>query len=377
MTLVFDQQSAQAGTHALVIGIGQYPHLLGGDDALFPGHESMRQLSSPPVSARALADWLLTSYTNPDRPLQSVDVLISEQGNDRFGLPDGTQSTIDRATKNNVSQAILDWNTRGDSHDENMILLFFCGHGISAGPQATLLMEDFGSTPASPLNQAIDFNSLYQGMDKCSARFQCFFIDACRVASSTLIDTYGYSGDPVIAGVVRQTQPPRNAPAYYASAPGAPAYGRTNEPSFFTESLLKAFDGAGSDDLDGDWRIQTNVLNLGIEQLLKRLLKSTGGITQVIRTDNLARFALHHINGNPTVPVSVGCDPDAANADADLSYQGNGGNGARAQPDNKEWDIDLEPGNYDFNASFPGGQFNNAQKSDFVRPPYRPVSIKV
>ena len=46
--LVHLEDTGFAGTHALVIGIGKYPHLIGGEEqARFT--DGMRQLSSPPV----------------------------------------------------------------------------------------------------------------------------------------------------------------------------------------------------------------------------------------------------------------------------------------------------------------------------------------
>ena len=55
--------------HALVIGIGDYPHLIGGSGPLTPSHDGMQQLSSPPVSARAVADWLIADFRHPEHEI--------------------------------------------------------------------------------------------------------------------------------------------------------------------------------------------------------------------------------------------------------------------------------------------------------------------
>jgi len=73
--LVHQIRSAGAATHAIVIGAGDYPHLLGGRDSLSDHHDGMGQLSSPPLSARAVAEWLISSYNNSKKPLNSIALL--------------------------------------------------------------------------------------------------------------------------------------------------------------------------------------------------------------------------------------------------------------------------------------------------------------
>ena len=50
--------------HALVIGVGDYPHLNNGTGALANDPLGLSQVTTPPVTALALADWLLGSYAN-------------------------------------------------------------------------------------------------------------------------------------------------------------------------------------------------------------------------------------------------------------------------------------------------------------------------
>jgi len=74
MTLLLDK-SSKPGTHAVVIGIGRYPWLVGGKaKPRFAQNDGMAQLTSPPASARAFATWLLETYENPEAPLVSLDL---------------------------------------------------------------------------------------------------------------------------------------------------------------------------------------------------------------------------------------------------------------------------------------------------------------
>jgi hypothetical protein len=76
---VVDARPVQGpATHAIIIGVGRYPHLGNGDGPLTPNHDGMGQLTSPPHSARAVARWLIRSLHDPAKPLADVALLVSE-----------------------------------------------------------------------------------------------------------------------------------------------------------------------------------------------------------------------------------------------------------------------------------------------------------
>src|SRR5271166_2453707 len=66
------------GTHVLLVGIGTYPYLIGGAEPRPDIAEGMRQLDAPSKSARSVADWFLGEFNNPDRPLASLALVLSE-----------------------------------------------------------------------------------------------------------------------------------------------------------------------------------------------------------------------------------------------------------------------------------------------------------
>lgn len=373
MTLLVDKPG-QPGAHALVIGVGDYPHLQGGSGALSPDHGGMGQLSSPPESARAFARFLLQGYQHPALPLASLDLLVSEAASTPFPTPaDGLPG---RAAFDAVKAAVLAWFARADTDADNLLLFYFCGHGLASGGQTTLLCDDFGSLPPNPLEHALDFTGLYLGLDKCKARRQVFFVDACRVASPTLFTTLNFVGHPVIPGSARFASRTRQAPVYYATVAGAAAYGQVGRPSVFTEATLQAFEGAGCDDLDGGWAVQTDALNRGIFHLMRRAVSRAATVGQLSTVDNLTRFALHHLPGRPRVPVEVACHPDAKNAHAALECVGNGQH-LRRPPAPSAWDLDLEEGDYTFSADLRPAEAAQGSTSTHVSPPFRPVRIPV
>ena len=381
MSLVFKHAIDGPTTHAIVIGIGDYDYLPGGKgQPTFPDHRGMGQLTSPPHSARAFARWLLDEYRNQDKPLSSLELLISDSDSSDFTASGGEVTSIERANLDNVDRAVLAWKDRGDTNRGHLMILYFCGHGISSGLVTSLLLEDFGQRLDRPLKQAIDLNGLYLGMDKCEARQQCYFIDACRVASPLLVETYNYTGDPIIYGsALHSPVGKRFAPIYYSTVAGSRAYGRSGEPSVFTNVLLKALRGAGSDDVEGDWRVDTDTLNRGISYLLERALDDEESLDQVSPVDGLTRFTLHYLEGQPIVPVAIGCRPDKANEVAELSYAlSDGANEVvREEMEPSEWDVDIGEGDYRFSARFPGGLYRNNERKSHVRPPFRPIRIEV
>ena len=119
MTLVYKAPAVGPGTHALVVGVGDYPHLhRGGTNLVPPEHGNVAQPTSPPQSARAVATWLLTAYANDTRMLQSLELLISDPLSAHFNMPDGRTPSIGRATFAGMDKAVKDWKERGDSNAE-------------------------------------------------------------------------------------------------------------------------------------------------------------------------------------------------------------------------------------------------------------------
>lgn len=379
MTLILNSP-ATPGAHALVIGVGDYPWLPNGSASpTFDRSGGMGQLSSAPVSARELARWFLSDFSHPTLPRASLEILLSDAGSSQLTDPAGVAHEVERATLANIKRAILAWFRRGGGSAENLLLFFFCGHGLGKGNQTILLAEDFGSQPGNlSLTCAIDFNQLYLGMDQCTARKQCFFVDACRTGSPFSLNTLTYFGDPVIPPEAKLDPQPRSAPVFYAAVPGATAYGRPGRSSFFTEALLKACLGAGADDATGDWTVETHALPRAIHFYLQRSVARTAAQGSLSSVDGLAEpFAIHRLPGPPVVPVEVTCRPEAHNASGALRVSGNGAVLEPAAPESGPWDLDLGYGQYRFEVRLAPPSASPAPVDKEVRPPYRRVELPV
>jgi hypothetical protein len=249
-----------------------------------------------------------------------------------------------------------------------------------AAVQTTLLCEDYGSDDISPLSHAIDFNKLHIGLDRRPARRQCFFVDACRVATSNILETFDYYGQPVIDPTGEHNPKARQAPVFHSTLAGQLAYGRKGKPSYFTEAVLRGFRGPASDNnQDGlTWWVQTDALLRALPTLLQRVVKEPDQILQQAPASDISNFPLHRLKQRPaSIPVDVSCTPDHRTAKAVLSYTGGGKNQKRTVPSPKTWQLDLDEGRYTFQAQVASPQAKGQVADEAIRPPYRNIRVDV
>jgi hypothetical protein len=355
------------GTHALVIGVGEYPWLVGGSQPTFAQHEGMGQLTSAPISALRFGEWLATSYASRTHPLRSLRVLVSAPGQGEWAPKPGLETKIpSRARFDTLKSALLAWHAELTAADR--ALFFFSGHGIAAGDQQTLLCEDYGEYPAAALGSAFDFTAFRIAMLGAPAREQFYFVDACRVSSGKLMRSLNHYGSPIVDPSAAIPSPPRLRPTLYATVPGASAFGRPGKTSLFTEALLQAMRGAGAQQTVDGWAIRPGVLAAGVEHLLARLARGYGSF-QGCLGDGSASVSLHDV-ANPEVPVSIHCRApiDAAQAKVIVA-----GPASREQgpPVPMPLDLDLPVGDYSFTATPNGGP----AKRLYVLPPCVEVAL--
>lgn len=374
-------------THALVLGVGRYPHLIGGDGQGAKIKLGLKQLTSPPLSATAFANWLLDEYDNPDAPLGSLELLLSPGPFVRAG---GQTETVDPATTRHlagweddagvhVDGAFDRWAARCDGHEDDVAVFYFCGHGLRSA-NTLLLLEDFGLNPNRPFERAVNLEVTAEGMRSSQAKTQCYFVDACRETPLELLRARADDG-LVLKDTTALSFPPRDAPILLASPDGEQALAPPNEVSYFTGALLDCLRGLGSAVQDGGgWRVDTHRLKHALQETMARRQTSDGRRLSCTVT-GYGQFTtrLHRLPGPPRVMVTVGCVPGQHTAAARLSAERAGQVICeRAQPDGTPWEIELEPDKYDFRARFaPPAPPHALCKDVIVYPPSIPVSISV
>jgi hypothetical protein len=370
--------AAQGGprTHALVIGVGHYRYFVGGanHDNELPIQGS--QLTSPPVSARAFADWLLRDYNPPDAPLASVDLLLSAgQGKrlEEYARPDtGEIVDIDRATRPAVELAYWHWRKHltGAGAADHVAIFFFSGHGVRRYNQL-LLCEDFGELRAAMFNGAFSYEPTYRAMEGCHARRQFFFVDACEeklprdVAAKLLVDPAAPLSQP------DADTHDRTASEFRAAASGRLAYGEPGQVSYFTDAVLQGLRSLGSEqNAQGKWVVRAGMLQKSIAMQLEYLAKSQKAPEMFPRGD-VAQLEWMHVIGEqaPRVPYVISCEPKGALRRARLSVRSAAGEPVdeRPEPRREPWETKLEPSEYRLAAEFAGRYAGRYKSVDNVK----------
>jgi hypothetical protein len=385
--VMFHDPAVIPGTHALVIGIGQYPHL-GGGDAPAKTTDGLNQISSPPISARAMANWLLYDYRCPGKELASLALLTSEPASAPFDDPrTGVGRDVATADIAAIVTAVKEWKRRGDTSADNRLIFYFCGHGISEGNDMALLAREFSLDDDNPLNNALDFPKLVDGLRKCQASQQIFLVDACRASSDVLISQTGglFAGQVPLLGGRRPLELPRlEAMTYYATLAGDLSHARPNSVSLFTEATLRAFRGAGSDNPnEEDWLVNTSRLHEAVDHFMKQpvFAGKVAGV-QIPAVNEMPVFDLHQLTGLPIVPVYVGCVPQEENETAEfVCRQGGAEKFRRAVGDlnppedpTGPWVLDLTFGEYEFEARLAPNDVRVRSRN--IRPLKRDVELR-
>lgn len=308
-------------THALIIGVGAYAHLRKGTGPRAAIDLGLRQLTSPPISGRAVADWLLTKLNPPDAPLGSVDLLLSEAVARTYVLPGGDAVAVQPATMANIEAAVKAWYRRCHAHPENVALFYFCGHGVLVRGDRLLLAADFGADDLEPFANAINFDKLYLGMTRCQAGIQCYFVDACRQIPYEGGNFAGEPGRAIISPPARDLLP-RDDLILSAATPDDSAYATSDRISRFTEALLLGLNGLSCDPRrpQGKWRITTTTLGPSIRPLVNHLNRLQAGPIQQSTPggEPKGERAIHILTEPPIIPVALAFEPTEAERDADL-----------------------------------------------------------
>lgn len=306
MTTVRKVDGAAPGTHALVIGVGTYDHLIGGSGLLLDNPYGLKQLGSPPISALHVAEWLLGSLQNAAAPLASLEVLISAPAPVTMTTPQGPVP-IEPATMANIAEAAQRWFKRANSNPDNVAFFYHCGHGLQSSDLA-LLAQDFGAPggdPAAPWARAYNFERTYRGMAHCAARAQVFLVDACRQVSADVLNFDGQDLQTLVAPKLRGNAL-RSAPILYATAREARAFAATDQASRFAAALLAALSSSGMERFNGKWRVTTDSIGRAVRTCVRL---GNGPTTPqqdcVVAGEAAEPITLHTSGSNPQVPVVV------------------------------------------------------------------------
>lgn len=362
------------GTHVFIIGVGAYPHLKDGTGSINPHHREMGQLTSPPLSALAMLEWMDMTLNNPEAPLKSIEVLISQPTPATYTDSLGLSQQIDPATWQYVTNAAQAWRTRANSDTDNVAIFYFCGHGLGDGVGTYLLLGDAGSD-FDVLRSSLHVQSFRLAMGSCAAKKQIYLIDACRTVDlATVLNPHQGPQFVLPPGNVLEVFRGSN-PVLYSARFGEPAFGNEGEISDFTKALLQGLTRFAVFRPKGSyWAVSPHELQKAVAALMDDFSSKPQ-----CQADGISGtgFQLHRLEGNPDVVVHISLDKEQANHLAELSHTATGVTVVRenrAHP----WRTEAPYGTCSVKASFATQSGLTATTvATFLIPPFQHIELEI
>lgn len=367
---LFRSNQPGPATHALVIGVNEYPNLGGGINGAASVLKNLGQLTAPVPSAMKFAKWLMGSYQNSRAPLASVRCLLSG------GLYETTE--IDRPTSVLIQKNFELWEEDCSSQKDNVAIFYFCGHGFVES-STYILPEDCCTFKGSPWKECIDFSATYHAMKRCQATTQLYILDACRSLSKEAHDSLSPKGNALFDEKWEAFKYLRDAPIFMSATYGSPAYASSNQPTDFTNALVECLERFGASSSHGrrPWWVTTDSLRDALGELLERRKQfaddlinfSTDGESNTPRAQRL-----HSIEA-PEVLASVFIDPEVKAGVSRLWFSGK--TGAKyddiGYPDFIKTVLSAD--HYELTTQCPG--HDACIQEEFVFPPVCPINIQI
>jgi hypothetical protein len=291
---------------------------------------------------------------HPSARLSTVELLLSPaQAWERQGL----STTVDVPNLANVVRAFESWYDRCDRDPDSVGLFYFCGHGVQR-EAPLLLVEDFGRSRLSMLENAVDILPTFYGMAACAARTQYFFVDACREVPHQLLGRLNGSARVLTDQEVLGED--RDCALLFATSGGHKAYGIPQQPTRFTAALIRAWDGLGARQDVNRWVVDFGGLQRAVTALLRR--DDPAAPRQQPQSFGTSGDAVLQLCPEPpVVPLRVACLPSEALRSPGVT--------ARLARLGSSAAMALTPSASGWQAELPAGVY---QLDVGIQPPYRP-----
>jgi hypothetical protein len=310
-------EGATPGTHALIIGVSDYPFADGPNPSAVGQSFGLVNLTSAARSASEVAAWLLNEYRNPDAPLASLRVLLSPSMNESIHpdidalLPDGPAPAI----RANVDAEVGAFRNACRENENNVGFVYVAGHGIQLNKRgAVVLLHDFGDPAyANELHGAIDVAGCHAAMDQFAiAQKQVWFCDACRQLPDVARRFERLAGAFTLSERIGQVQA---SPLFLASSTRENAFAEIGGTSIFCQSLLWALRGAGAvgpDETCPEWHVGTTQLIKTLPNRVRRLVADHGEEQHVDVAGRVLEMAAQRFAAPPDVDIVVDLRPPDA-----------------------------------------------------------------
>jgi hypothetical protein len=307
MSLIFDRRAELGGSaacHAFVVGVGAYPHLLGGQGSTAQLNFGLSQLSPAVVSARTICEWLKSAKLA--KPLATIRLLLSDV--------EGTSPEAGRATLDGFLRDAAGWREDAAQNPENMTFFYFAGQGFSLSQgEHVVMLQDYGDGIGPALRNTVKVNNIVDGMSPASlssiGRTQLYFIDANR-RRPTALQSYTSLLPTAVFDCPPFGMDDRATAVFYAASPDSDAYADVKEgETFFSQALMSCLEGGAADQLaDGRWGVSIRWLSEKLPRRVADLASDAGVRQQVVIEGTLREAVISYLDEAPLVDVTLHLD---------------------------------------------------------------------
>jgi len=389
MKPVFDNRADLKGKpacHALVVGVSDYPHIVGGSAPTTRETFEKTQLSSRALSAARLAEWLIDHRSRLAVPLSTCRVLAS--ATPELLVHD---EPVARATVENFVRAATEWAADAAANRDGIALFYFAGHGFELSPtDQVMLLEDFGNGIGPLLRGGVGVTNLFYGMAPSGnapdiARTQAFFVDMGRTPQPSL-QKFERTNTTAVFDANPSAVDDRKAGIFYATSSGSEAYAVPGGATLFNHSLISCLEGRAATAIgqtnEGNelWGITLFSLAEALPKQIDELSRSFDADQRVTVGGSLGPANLLYMDGPPLADVALRFEPAEAVADAHVEIIGDGNVvvASLAPPVAQPLRLELPAGLYLVNVSFPpAAAFQPVSMLKAVRPPRVDWKIRV
>jgi hypothetical protein len=356
MSLIFPKDGTAVETgkprlHALVIGVADYPHLIDGTGKPAADQLGLRQITTSLHTAKAVTQWLLHGYNNPDRPLGSVETLISPA--QKLADLGGAAVDVEAATFGQIKAAFSRWVKRCSSHPENIAFFYFCGHGLQK-EQQYLLPQDFADPDLlSMWENCINFDKMRTGMQSCKAQTQLFFVDACRETPFGVLSQKNVDGQELISSTF--TDSVKCSAAYMATTSGRQAFGPADDVTYFGQAVIACLDGIAAEFNMGKWGINAQTLGGRLGNVMRQYAEQFGQPLDC--NPDVDGYGFIHSPAKGRTLASIRCSSQEATAAAEIELRRQGESYRAGLNDSKPLYRIVESGDWDVEVKFPANGF--------------------
>lgn len=288
MTAIIDDSSNDPGTHALIIGVSAYDHLMGSNEGgcSEQGLDSgLGQLSAAARSASQFATWLMNNYRRRGFPLRSLRVLLSPATEDE--VSDNLKGKLKEdsiPTRDNVATAFREFKKAAARNPNNIAVVYVAGHGVQfTNTGAVLLLKDFAhpNHEEERYRGAVDIRAMHESMTYTNgARSQFWFVDICRQRAPDAGEFEELVGVLKFDRAINRggSEAATCSPLFLSASSGEQAFARPGKLTLFCEALMLALIEGHAATSDGErsspWLVSTSGLQIYLRKTVELLATS-------------------------------------------------------------------------------------------------------